>query len=136
MNWKSVLVFLAAALVAGVAAYYFNSAPVSKTGDTGTRPQIPQLGALAAEGQKTFSGRCAQCHGADAGGTDQGPPLIHKIYEPSHHGDAAFYSAALNGSRAHHWRFGDMPPVAGITMDEIDRVIAFVREVQVHNGIR
>jgi mono/diheme cytochrome c family protein len=84
-----------------------------------------------------FTANCALCHGTNADGREgKGPPLIHKIYEPGHHGDASFQSAALNGVRAHHWRFGNMPPVPGIKPKEVDLIIAYVREVQSHNGIQ
>lgn len=96
---------------------------------------VPPLTGEALTGANLFTRYCARCHGAAAGGTDKGPPLIHRIYEPNHHADGAFYMAALRGVRAHHWRFGDMPPVEGITEEEIARIIAFVRTVQKANGI-
>jgi mono/diheme cytochrome c family protein len=96
---------------------------------------IPQLSALAVEGQAAFSANCAQCHGPNGGGTDQGPPLIHPIYEPNHHADMAFVLAARNGSRAHHWQFGNMPPQPQVSETEIAAIIQFVREVQRANGI-
>jgi mono/diheme cytochrome c family protein len=61
------------------------------------------------QGEAKFNTNCARCHGQQATGTAQGPPLVHKIYEPNHHGDFAFQRAAANGVRAHHWQFGDMP---------------------------
>ena len=87
-------------------------------------------------GQRAFDAACASCHGTNAKGR-QGiaPPLVHKIYEPSHHGDAAFVLAAQNGVRAHHWRFGDMPPVQGVTRAEVLDIIAYVRALQRENGI-
>jgi mono/diheme cytochrome c family protein len=63
-----------------------------------------------AKGKMLFEKNCAKCHGTDLKGTDQGPPLVHKIYESSHHSNAAFQMAARHGARAHHWQFGDMPP--------------------------
>jgi len=97
---------------------------------------VPRLSGDAVLGQRAFAARCAACHGPNAGGLDgRGPPLIHKIYEPGHHGDAAFYLAAERGVRAHHWRFGDMPPVEGVTRAEIAALLAFVRQVQRANGI-
>ena len=64
------------------------------------------------------------------------PPLVHRIYEPSHHGDMAFVLAARNGVRAHHWPFGDMPPVGQpLTDGELAAIIAYVRELQRANGI-
>ena len=99
--------------------------------------KMPALSSTAKTGQQLFAANCAQCHGTSADGREgKGPPLIHKIYETSHHGDASFRSAALNGVRAHHWRFGNMPPVDGIKPHEIDPIITYVREVQRHNGIQ
>jgi len=96
---------------------------------------VPRLTAPAALGQEFFTARCAACHGANAAGSENGPPLIHPIYEPSHHGDFAFVSAARNGVRAHHWRFGDMKPVANVTDAQLGWIIAYVREVQRANGV-
>lgn len=97
---------------------------------------VPELNGNAAFGEKVFSAKCIACHGKNAGGLDgAGPPLIHKIYEPSHHGDQSFVMAARNGVRSHHWRFGDMPPVEGITDAEIAAVIEYVRALQKENGI-
>lgn len=47
----------------------------------------------------------------------------------------AFVRAAREGVRAHHWRFGDMPPVEGVSDADLAGIIAFVREVQRANGI-
>ncbi|WP_328600481.1 c-type cytochrome [Mesorhizobium xinjiangense] len=82
-------------------------------------------------------GFCAACHGDDAGGRDGiGPPLVHIIYEPNHHSDAAFLLAARSGVRQHHWGFGDMPPVAEVEDAEIAAIVAYVRALQRANGIR
>ena len=94
------------------------------------------LSANAEIGKVAFEAKCAVCHGANAAGQDGvAPPLVHKIYEPSHHGDAAFLLAAKNGVRAHHWRFGNMPPVEGVTDSDVKMIIAYVRELQRANGI-
>jgi hypothetical protein len=69
-------------------------------------------------------------------GTSTGPPFIHPFYVPGHHGDDAFVSAALNGVIAHHWQFGDMPPVQGITEPEVREIVAYVRWVQAQQGIQ
>lgn len=86
-------------------------------------------------GQMLYNEKCSNCHGTWGHGTDQGPPLMHKIYVPSHHGDEAFYRAALNGARAHHWPYGDMLPVPGITRRAMDKIVPFVRWLQRENGI-
>ncbi|MCK5931033.1 MAG: cytochrome c [Fulvimarina manganoxydans] len=96
---------------------------------------VPKLSAQASYGQKLFADDCAACHGENAGGTEQGPPLIHRIYEPSHHGDRAFLIAAMQGTRAHHWQFGNMPPVEGITERQVQDIVAYVREVQKANDV-
>lgn len=89
----------------------------------------------AAQGKRLFEKNCATCHGIDLKGSDKGPPFLHPVYQPSHHGDAAFQMAVKNGSRAHHWRFGDMPPVQGLTPDDVFHITAYVRQVQRLNGI-
>ncbi len=87
-------------------------------------------------GERAYEVSCAACHGANAAGQDGvAPPLIHKIYEPSHHGDESFQRAAATGVRAHHWSFGDMPPVEGITQGDVTFIIAYIRELQRANGI-
>lgn len=86
-------------------------------------------------GQLAFQNSCAQCHGQELQGTGQGPSFLDPVYEPNHHGDAAFRIAPLRGVQQHHWQFGDMPPVEGITEQEIEDIIAYVRQVQRENGI-
>jgi mono/diheme cytochrome c family protein len=96
---------------------------------------IPDLTAVQATGKALFDGNCAACHGANAAGSDQGPPLVHRIYEASHHGDVAFVLAARQGVRAHHWRFGNMPAVEGVTDEDVAKITAYVRALQRANGI-
>jgi len=97
---------------------------------------VPGLSSGAREGEKLFDRSCSSCHGKNAAGQDGiAPPLIHKIYEPNHHGDASFHLAAKNGARAHHWQFGNMPPVEGITDPELDKIVFYVRELQRANGV-
>jgi mono/diheme cytochrome c family protein len=88
-----------------------------------------------AAGEAAFDANCAACHGERALGTEQGPPLVHIIYEPSHHADISFIVAANRGVRAHHWQFGDMPPLPGIAHEDILRIIAYVRFLQEQVGI-
>jgi len=87
-------------------------------------------------GERAFNAVCAVCHGANAAGINgTAPPLVHIFYESTHHGDAAFYSAAQNGVQAHHWKFGDMAPVTGLTKADIGNIVAYVRALQRENGI-
>lgn len=95
------------------------------------------LSAQAQAGAGYYTAVCASCHGADAAGqAGIAPPLVHRIYEPSHHGDMAFVIAARTGVRAHHWPFGNMPPVdAPLTDGELGAIVTYVRELQRANGI-
>jgi len=87
-------------------------------------------------GKNAFEASCAACHGINAAGQNSvAPPLVHRIYEPSHHGDQAFWNAAQNGVRAHHWNFGNMPPVEGLSRADVVYIVAYVRELQQANDI-
>ena len=88
-----------------------------------------------AKGKGLFAQKCASCHGVDLKGTGTGPAFLHRVYEPSHHGDAAFQNAAANGARAHHWKFGNMPAVKGLTPDDVAHVTAYIRMEQRKVGI-
>lgn len=95
-----------------------------------------ELSARAQMGKAAFEAACAACHGRNAAGNaNAGPPLVHKVYEPSHHGDMSFQLAVQNGVRAHHWKFGNMPAQDGLTKAEVTAIIAYVRELQRENGI-
>ena len=95
-----------------------------------------EMSDFALIGQKGFDANCASCHGQNAAGQNGiAPPLIHKIYEPSHHGDESFQRAVAMGVRAHHWKFGNMPAIEGLTRADIKAITAYVRELQRHNGI-
>lgn len=98
--------------------------------------RVPELSDKASQGKAVFDQNCAQCHGPNAAGIDgAGPPLVHRIYEPSHHGDMAFQLAAAQGVRQHHWRFGNMPPVDGVSEKDVAAITTYVRELQRANGI-
>lgn len=87
-------------------------------------------------GKLLYQAKCAACHAVNASGQDGiAPPLVHKIYEPSHHGDESFQRAVSLGVQAHHWRFGNMPRVEGITRGDVKMIIAYIRELQRANGI-
>ena len=87
-------------------------------------------------GKKLFEKNCASCHGLDLKGTKLGPPFLHPVYVPSHHGDAAFQLAARNGVKAHHWKFGDMKPVPDVSPDDVAHITAYVRYQQRIAGIQ
>jgi cytochrome c len=95
-----------------------------------------QLSKASQQGHKIFSENCAACHGENGAGSDKGPPLIHNIYNPGHHGDMSFYNAVTNGVQRHHWNFGNMPPQPQVTREDTGEIIKFIRDVQIENNIR
>ena len=95
------------------------------------------LSADAQIGKRAFEAKCARCHGANAAGQNGvAPPLVHNIYRPAHHADAAFVLAAKNGVRSHHWKFGNMPRIEGLTDADVTYIARYVRELQQENGIK
>ncbi len=140
------IIIMAGTIVAGAAVYFGSQqtglAPVRDTQDANQTGAIvavnvpDTLSANAMIGKTAYQVKCATCHGENAAGKDgKAPPLVHKIYEPSHHGDEAFQRAAAIGVRSHHWPFGNMPPVDGLTRADVSMIVVYVRELQRSNGI-
>jgi len=129
------------AAVAGlvlVGGYFFFKprTPIQSSGGALAEVKVPTLAGTALVGEETFNANCASCHGKNAAGKDGiAPPLVHKIYEPGHHGDMAFVLAAKQGVRQHHWSFGNMPPVPDLSDEQLSDIIAYVRKLQRANGI-
>ena len=118
----------------GDAPQYAN--PGAGSSDTASPAVIvPALSETALAGQTAFNANCALCHGANAAGSNLGPPLVHRIYEPNHHQDFAFRNAVQNGVQSHHWQFGNMPPAPQVSEADVERIICYVRELQLANGI-
>jgi len=99
------------------------------------RVKLPAMTPALNLGKLSYDAKCAQCHGVNTAGTDKGPTFLHRVYHPNHHADGAFFLAPKRGVRAHHWRFGNMPPVKDISDNQIKSIIAYVRAVQQANGI-
>lgn len=136
---RNILFGIAALIVVGAGLVWItapNGHDHNMHGTSGAKITVPVLSQVAKQGEQLFKANCAVCHGKNAAGTQNGPPLIHKIYEPSHHSDLSFQRAAKQGVRAHHWPFGNMPPVSGVTESDVTQIIAYVRELQRANGIR
>ena len=123
------VIAIAAVLVAGGIGYtMWPSPPQTNTTDNAIGMEgrllanviLPKtLSQNAQNGKRGFEAKCAACHGVNAAGQDGvAPPLVHKIYEPSHHGDESFQRAVSMGVQAHHWRFGNMPPVEGVSVTQ------------------
>ena len=95
--------------------------------EPGIPPQDPELVELGAD---LYQATCAECHGSDLRGTDKGPSHLSVVYQPNRHADVAFLLAVQRGSPAHHWQFGAMLPVEGLTPDDVAAIVAYVREQQ------
>lgn len=91
-------------------------------------------GRPVSQGAVLYERHCAACHGSDLRGTDRGPSPLSEVYEPGHHPDESFRTAIARGSPAHHWNFGDMPPIGGLTDDEVDDIIGYIRDQQDKHG--
>lgn len=134
---------LAAALLALALAGCSPAEPPAAPGYQATQPVsgstvavvVPDLSANARAGEQVFNANCVLCHGPNASGTNLGPPLVHKIYEPGHHQDFSFQSAVRNGVPAHHWPYGNMLPVPAVSDEDIPNIICYIRELQRANGI-
>jgi cytochrome c len=97
---------------------------------------VPKLSITAVSGKKVFDTNCAQCHGQNASGTNKGPPLVHDIYNPGHHGDQSFFQAIRKGVGQHHWPYGNMPPQPQVSENQMAVIVQYVRELQAANGIK
>ena len=106
------------------------SAACSGGGESGSG----QAGA-SQEGEALFDRTCSVCHGGMAEGTQAGPPLVHGLYRPGHHPDISFRNAVKNGVISHHWEFGHMPPQPGVSDEDIEKIICYVRELQIAGDI-
>jgi mono/diheme cytochrome c family protein len=111
----------------------FTLAACGGDGDTAATLQSVPADMLAT-GQELYEQSCAECHGVDLRGTDKGPSHLSVVYEPTHHGDGAFLVAVLRGARAHHWDFGNMPPIPNLDTDDVAAITAYVRSVQQREG--
>lgn len=124
-------VYLGARGRALAAAAVIATALAACSGGSAREVDIPaQDPNLVSSGADIYQASCAACHGSDLRGTEQGPSHLSAVYVPNHHSDAAFLLAVRNGSPQHHWRFGDMKPIDGLSDDDIVAITAFVRETQ------
>lgn len=141
---KSVMLIIPIA-AAGLAAYWLTaSGPEPTSGNTevvGSLAlvdiQLPDtLSGNVQIGRRAFEANCTARHGVNAAGRDGvAPPLVHAIYEPSHHGDESFQRAVAMGVRGHHWPFENMPPVEGLTRADVAMIVTYIRELQRANDI-
>ena len=122
----ALVVFMVVAIV-----FFGGSTESGPDAGTGIDVQDPDL---VAAGDTLYQASCAECHGSDLSGTDIGPSHLSVVYEPNHHGDIAFVLAARNGVQQHHWPFGDMLPVPNLSDEDLEAIVAYVRENQRISG--
>jgi mono/diheme cytochrome c family protein len=103
----------------------------SPTSPSASKP-VPEV---FVAGESLYNAHCARCHGLSAVGTDQGPSLLSAVYAPNHHSHGSFLLAVKQGVPAHHWQFGNMPPMPEVTQDEVTDIILYVRWLQERAGI-
>ena len=151
MKFDGLTLTVGAVLLAGAGALVWNVANPPAGGHSMAPPDtsgIPEgapivqvalpgtLGELETIGQRAYAGVCAACHGVDAAGRNGvAPPLVHITYEPGHHGDESFWRATQMGVQAHHWPFGNMPAIEGLTRGDVKAITAYIRALQRENGI-
>jgi len=137
MNKRLVVVIVAVIVIIAALQLWPQNAP-NPTSATIELPEgfvVPTLTAEQKLGQRNYADNCLICHGDFGLGTSNGPPFMHRVYETNHHGDGAFFNAAINGVRAHHWKFGAMTPVEGMSEAQIGPIVAYIRALQKANKI-
>ena len=85
---------------------------------------IPAVAASAKAGEAVFGTRCKTCHGADGTGN----PAIAKMFKVTmkplaEQTDAEVKTAVTAG-------VGKMKPIAGVSADDLDNVIAYIHTLK------
>ena len=132
---KSIIIGLCGVFFLGCSENGSNAQSSPASSPTILASDARPLPAELEEGEAKFNNFCSRCHGPQGQGTNIGPPLVHKIYEPNHHADMAFQRAAAQGVRAHHWKFGNMPKIDGVVPEDVSQIIAYIRWLQRQAGI-
>ena len=94
-------------ITAGCAA----PAPDAETTEFAQTVREATIPASLAAGEAAFVANCMTCHG------ERG-------------------LAAQRGVRAHHWDFGDMPPIPEVDTEELRAIVPYIRFLQEQVGIR
>jgi len=132
---KKLTLFIVLVVLGAGAALFITRAQTKTENSILTTVNVPELSFQAATGKKAYDTNCATCHGSNGAGSEQGPPLLHNIYNPGHHSDASFYRAVKLGVRSHHWNFGNMQALPNVSEAQVRFIIRYVRELQLANGI-
>lgn len=127
--------YLATTLVVAAGLVAASGAGLAESDAIYPDPKEPEMTPRLQLGLMNYAVSCAFCHGKTTGGSDSGPTFIHRIYLPGHHTDGHFFTAAKRGTIAHHWKFGDMPPVEEANDAQLELIIEYIRAVQRVNGL-
>ncbi len=127
--------FLATTLVVAAGLAAASGAGLAESDAIYPNPKEPEMTPRLQLGVMNYAVYCAFCHGKAASGSESGPTFIHRIYQPGHHTDGHFFAAAKNGTIAHHWKFGDMPPVEEANDTQLELIVEYIRAVQRANGL-
>jgi mono/diheme cytochrome c family protein len=92
-------------------------------------------GDAVARGEVLFASNCVVCHGEQAMGNPNGPPLVHELYAADVYSNEEFRAAVNEGVPERHWDFGEMPSMRGLSDQQIDDIIAYVHERQRAAGL-
>jgi len=87
------------------------------------------------EGEAGYQKDCAICHGEDGLGNSMGPPLLHSVYGPMQHSDAAFLLSVKAGVKAHHFNMGGMEVMPEVSAEMVGKMTTYVRWLQQEVGI-
>ena len=99
-------------------------------------PKIPELSTAGKLGRVLVNTQCAECHGEDGTGySRKGPPLLHPMYREEVFPDHHFKRVIREGRRQRAWQFGPMPAQPQLSDEDINNILAFVREVHNETGV-
>ena len=111
------------------------AAPTATPTAEPTQTPAPESRFSGVDGRSLYGQACSVCHGQALEGTNAGPTFLNRVYAPGHHADISFMFAIERGVRSHHWNFGNMAPVDGLTQEQVLAIIGFIREQQREAGI-
>lgn len=88
------------------------------------------------DGAALFAANCAVCHGPAAQGVDdQGPSLLEDRYLADAFSDEAIAASIRDGVPSSEDRWAPMPSFPRFEDDQLDAVVAHVRELQRRAGL-
>lgn len=90
----------------------------------------PSLPAELSAGRALYRTHCQSCHGVAGAGSEMGPPMVHELYRRSNLSDEDIAGSVLFGTKQKNWEYGDMFPVAGVEVPQIEAITRYLRHLQ------